>query len=356
MIKTLLRPVTALLTLVLSLLGFVAKAQPVDLGVNVADSFVNPVLVTGPDPWVIQHKDTYYFCRTTGGSIQLMATKKMSQLAQAKPVRVWTPPKTGMYSKELWAPELHYINGKWYIYFAADDGNNDNHRMFVLENEDEDPLTDNWRFKGKVTDRTDKWAIDGTVFEYKKKLYMLWAGWEGDENVRQNIYIARLKKPWKVKGNRVMLSTPDYDWEKKGSSKGALPEVNEGPEILISPKGQVFLIYSASGCWTDDYSLGMLTLKLGGDPMKLSDWTKHDRPVFASKPEAGVYAPGHNGFFKSPDGTEDWIIYHANDKPGQGCGRYRSPRMQKIHWTEEGLPDFGTPVKVSQKLAVPSGE
>lgn len=319
------------------------------------DSFANPLLVTGPDPWVVSRNGVYYFCRTTGRNIQLLATTKMSQLASAKAVTVWTPPAKGKYSKQLWAPEMHYINHKWYIYFAADDGNNDNHRMYVIENKDPDPLTNNWVFKGKVADPTDKWAIDATVFQHKKKLYMIWAGWKGDQNVSQNLYIARLKNPWTVKGKRVQLSAPTYDWEKRGSG-GGLPKVNEGPEILKSPMGRLFLVYSASGCWTDHYSLGMLSLKIGGQPMKADDWIKSDHPVFASAPKIGVYAPGHNGFFKSPDGREDWIIYHANDKPGQGCGRFRSPRMQRINWNADGTPDFGLPVKTGQMLAVPSGE
>ena len=321
----------------------------------VRDSFVNPLLVTGPDPWVVQHNGIYYFCRTTGRNIQLMATDRMSRLGEAKPVTVWTPPDTGMYARELWAPEMHYINHKWYIYFAADDGNNDHHRMFVLENASADPLSWNWVFKGKVADPTNKWAIDGSVFLYKKQLYMIWAGWKGDQNIRQNIYIARLKNPWTIEGKRVMLSTPEYDWEKHGSLHG-LPMVNEGPEILKSPAGRLFLVYSASGCWTDYYSLGMLSLKENGNPMKAADWQKSNHPVFAGDPRAGVYAPGHNGFFKSPDGKEDWIIYHANDRPGQGCGNFRSPRMQPVHWNADGTPDFGSPVSAGQKLPVPSGE
>ena len=356
MIKRTCSTVMAMFCLVLMLIAYPAQSQSTPHVTSKTDSFVNPLLVTGPDPWVVSHKGVYYFCRTTGRNIQLLATNKMSQLGAAKPVTVWTPPETGLHSKELWAPELHYINRKWYIYFAADDGNNDHHRMYVLENNNQDPLSGQWVFKGKVADPTNKWAIDGTVFRHKGKLYMLWAGWEGDVNVAQNIYIARLKNPWTIQGKRTKLSSPIYDWEKKGAVKGNLPTVNEGPEILKSPDGRLFLVYSASGCWTDNYCLGMLSLKKGGNPTEAADWVKSDHPVFASAPEIGVYAPGHNGFFKSPDGKQDWIIYHANDKAGQGCGRFRSPRMQQIHWHPDGTPDFGKPVEAGVKLAVPSGE
>lgn len=318
-------------------------------------TFTNPLRMTGPDPWVIQKNGLYYFCRTTGGNLQLVATSKMSTLKDALSVVVWTPPDTGMVSKELWAPELHYLDHKWYLYFAADDGNNDHHRMYVLENDHADPLSDNWKFKGKMADKTNKWAIDGSVFTYEGKNYFIWSGWEGDDNISQNIYIAAMENPWTIKGERVMLSTPRFDWEKQGSGNG-LPSVNEGPETITGPDGRLFLVYSASGCWTDHYALGMLSLKKDGDPMKVEDWVKSTKPVFATDTEKGVYSPGHNGFFKSIDGTQDWIIYHANDKAGQGCGNFRSPRMQRIVWRKDGTPDFGKPVKAGVPLAVPSGE
>jgi GH43 family beta-xylosidase len=131
--------------------------------------------------------------------------------------------------------------------------------------------------------------------------------------------------------------------------------VNEGPEILKNPAGKVFLVYSASGCWTDEYALGMLTLN-GTDPMVASNWVKTATPVFSKSPGRSVYGPGHNSFFKSPDGTEDWILYHANSSPGQGCTDTRSPRMQKFTWNADGTPNFGEPVASGSAVTKPSGE
>ncbi|PZP47385.1 MAG: glycosyl hydrolase family 43 [Pseudopedobacter saltans] len=317
--------------------------------------FKNPLLVSGPDPWVTQYNGIYYFMRTTGSNLQIIATTKMSELSASKPVTVWTPPDSGKYTKQLWAPELHRIEGKWYIYFTADDGNNHNHRMYVVENKDDSPMTKNWEFKGQVKDSTDKWAIDATVFSYKNKNYMVWSGWEGDENISQNLYIAALSNPWTISGKRILISHPEYDWEIQGSFSGS-PKVNEGPEILKHSNGNVFLTYSASGCWTDDYALGLLSLKKNGDPLVASDWIKDRQPVFSKSIENSAYGPGHNSFFKSPDSNEDWIIYHANPKPGQGCANYRSVRMQKFTWNKEGRPVFGIPQKYTTEMPVPSGE
>jgi GH43 family beta-xylosidase len=148
-----------------------------------------------------------------------------------------------------------------------------------------------------------------------------------------------------------MISTPTYDWEKIGD-----PDVNEGPQIIKNAAGKVFLVYSASGCWTDDYSLGLLTLKTGGDPMNAADWTKTPTPVFTKNPSSSAYGPGHNSFFKSPNGTEDWILYHANPASGQQCGNSRSPRMQKFTWNADGTPSFGSPASINTPITRPSGE
>jgi len=128
--------------------------------------------------------------------------------------------------------------------------------------------------------------------------------------------------------------------------------VNEGPQILFN-KGKIFLIYSASGCWTDAYNLGMLTFK-GKDLLDPKAWVKKKTPVFSKSIENGVYAPGHNSFFKSADGKEDWILYHANDNPGQGCGKFRSPRIQRFTWNKDGSPNFGTPVSLKQSMIAPN--
>lgn len=314
-------------------------------------AFSNPLLSSGPDPWVIKKDTNYYYTHTFGNRIGLFVTSKMSALSNAPVTSIWSPPSTGPYSRNIWAPEIHFLQGKWYVYFAADDGNNASHRMYVLENISSDPLLGSWEFKGKIADPADKWAIDGSVLELNGKMYFTWSGWEGDVNGRQDIYIAKMSNPWTIEGDRVMISKPSYDWEKIGS-----PSVNEGPEAIKNNKGKLFLTYSASGCWTDDYSLGLLTLKDGGDPLNAADWSKLPAPLFTKAPGNGAFGPGHNSFFKSRDGKEDWILYHANSSAGQGCSGARNPRMQRFTWNADGTPDFGQPVPINTKIRKPGGE
>lgn len=320
--------------------------------------FTNPLLPSGADPWVINKDGYYYYTNSTGNDLQLWKTKDITDLKNAQHRIIWTPPAGKQWSKELWAPELHYIRHKWYMYFAADDGDNNHHRLYVIENISQDPMRGQWVFKGQIADRTNKWAIDASVFENKGNLYLIWAGWEGDTNGTQYIYIARLKNPYTVESDRVKISTPTYDWEKYGDLHDAVNplhvNVNEGPEML-KHGNKLFLVYSASGCWTDYYALGMLTASTDSDLLNSGSWVKSPEPVFKQSPENSVFATGHNSFFKSPDGKQDWILYHANSRPGMGCGKYRSPRAQQFIWRTDGAPDFGRPLKTGIPLPAPSG-
>ena len=321
-------------------------------------TYTNPLLSSGADPWVIYRDGYYYYTNSTGSNVTIWKTKNITDLKSAEKKVVWRTPATGPYSKEIWAPELHYLQGKWYAYFAADSGSNFDHRIYVIENASRDPLQGTWVMKGELNLPENKWAIDASVFENKGKLYVIWSGWKGDVNGEQDIFIAQLKNPWTAEGRRTLISAPTYKWETNGdlNNPNDVPHVNvnEGPEIL-KHDNKIFLIYSASGCWTDTYALGMLTSGIDEDLLNASSWKKSDHPVFQQAPENRVYATGHNSFFKSPDGTEDYILYHANSEPAQGCGRYRSPRAQKFTWNADGSPNFGIPISSGVNLDVPSG-
>jgi GH43 family beta-xylosidase len=321
-------------------------------------TFSNPLFTSGPDPWIIRQNGLYYYVSSSGTGIVLRSGKNLDELKRSQPESVWKAPEGTMWSKEVWAPEMHYIKNKWYIYFAADNGQNRNHRMYAIENDNSDPLEGEWIFRGKVSDASDKWAIDGSVFEFRNKLYMIWSGWEGDVNGQQNIYLAEMENPWTVKSGRVLISAPEYEWERVGdlNNRDDVPHVNvnEGP-VALNHKGRLFVIYSASGCWTDSYCLGMVEFTGSNDLLDPSEWKKSPQPVFIGDPEAGVYSPGHNSFFKSPDGKEDWILYHANPFPGKGCGRFRSPRAQKFSWKPDGIPEFGKPAETGIPVRLPSG-
>lgn len=315
--------------------------------------FENPVMGDGADPWIVKHTDGYYYyTHTTGNNITIWKSKNLTDLDKGEKKVVWKPAPDAPNRDAMWAPELHFINGKWYIYYAASTGDSSKQRMYVLESEGSDPFgpyhhPEGTNF-GKIAAPSDKWAIDGTVLELDKKLYFIWSGWEGDVNVSQNLYIAPMSNPWTISGERVEISKPELPWELNGN-----PLINEGPEVLKNKKGQVFIVYSASGSWTDDYCLGMLSMT-GAEPLNRDSWTKKPEPVFKKNPSVNVFGPGHSSFVKSPDGKEDWIVYHA--AKFKGAGWNRNVRMQKFEWNKDGTPNFGVPVSVDTLQRVPSGE
>ncbi|HVZ26240.1 MAG TPA: glycoside hydrolase family 43 protein, partial [Sediminibacterium sp.] len=201
------------------------------------DFFHNPLLPSGADPYSFFYKGYYYYTHTTGRNITLWKTSSIARLATAEKKIIFQPPVSGPYSKELWAPEIHRIQGKWYLYFSADSGSNSGHRLWVLENSADDPLQGKWILKGKLTTPGDRWSIDASVFTLRGQLYCIWSGWEADHNGQQNIYIARMRNPWTITGPRVLLSQPELPWELHGDLHSATdpPHVSvyEGPAFLL---------------------------------------------------------------------------------------------------------------------------
>ena len=211
----------------------------------------NPVFSYGADPWVIRHEDEYYYCYSSGNGVAVAKINSPAEISPENGQVVYTAPEGTMYSANYWAPELHYINGEWYIYVAADDGNHAAHRMYVLRGTTQSP-TDPFEMVGKISDSTDYYAIDGTVLQHNDSLYFVWSGWARVGSNVQDLYIAHMSDPCTIDSERVRISKPDFAWEKVG-----FPFVNEGP-VALTHQDNTYIVYSASVSWTDDYCLGMV--------------------------------------------------------------------------------------------------
>jgi len=321
-------------------------------GAASAATFTNPIVEASPDtgsadPSVVFHRGYYYYCRSLGArAIGVARARRLQDIGAAPMVTVFRPPADAAYGRELWAPELQRIRGRWYIYFAASDGINANHRMYALRAAGDDPQG-RYAFKGRVADASDRWAIDGVALELRGKLYFVWSGWpEAKGDFPQVLYIAAMRDPWTLAGPRHVLAAPENAWER------AVAPLLEGPEPLVH-RGRTHLVYSAGASWSDDYALGLLTYR-GGDPLQSGSWLKQPQPVFAKSADAQAFGVGHASFVRSPDGREDWIVYHATDRPGAGW-RGRSVRTQPFAWSYDNRPDFGRPVAIGVPLEAPSG-
>jgi GH43 family beta-xylosidase len=307
----------------------VARTHVVGDVLNIGAVAEAELLLPAPsqDPQVVFVDGQYHYCESTSAGIYLRSAPSLSALGAATKRLVWKAPRTGPCSKNIWAPEVHTLDGEHYIYFAADDGRNANHRMWVLKATSRS-IAGPYQLCGCMD--TEGWAIDGTVLELAGRRYFVWSGWPGRSNGQQNLYISEMASPVKLKGERVLLARPTRDWERRG-----MP-ICEGPQIL-QHGGRTFLIYSASGSWTADYCLGMLEL-VGTNPLACSAW-RNRGPVFSRNQHAcGV---GHCGFVTTAHG-EHWILYHAKTVSTPGWTD-REVRAQRFVWGRDGAPVFGQP-------------
>jgi GH43 family beta-xylosidase len=313
----------------------------------VLKDYSNPLIEQRADPYIYKHIDGYYYF--TGSyplydRIVLRRAKTIEELSDAEEVVIWEAHGSGIMSKHIWAPELHYINGKWYIHFAA--GDKDDVwaiRPYVLETGSDNPLTGKWEEKGQINTDFQSFSLDATTFEHKGKRYLVWAQ-KVDNDTVSNLYIAEMSNPWTIRGKQVLLATPEYAWEQSGFY------VNEGP-AMINRNGNVYIAYSGSA--TDDrYAMGLLIADENSDLLNPKSWEKLSDPVMVSNEKTREYGPGHNSFTVAEDGETDLFVYHARSyKEIEGNPLYdfnRHTRVQELLWRTDGLPYFGKP---GQKLA-----
>lgn len=300
--------------------------------------FTNPITASdAPDPWMIWHDGWYYFTATLDpdGGIWVWKSRTLTGIDQGQKVRVWEAPAQGPQSRMIWAPEMHFLRGKWYLYYTASDGVDANHRHYVLEAAGSDPLGE-WIDRGRVDPAFEHYAIDGSILEMPGdgRLYFLYT--------TGSLHIAPMSDPCTVSGPGVVLAKPTLDWE-----RGWL----EGPQMLARD-GHLFIVYSAGDSSKVDYRLGLLTF-LGGDPLAPAAWRRSQEPLF--EPYGTVYTTGHCSFTRSPDGREDWLIYHAKETTTGGF-HGRTARAQPFTWNPDGTPRFGRPVPPGVLMALPSGQ
>ncbi|KUP21555.1 alpha-N-arabinofuranosidase [Paenibacillus sp. DMB5] len=313
--------------------------------------YPNPLVEQRADPWVYKHTDGYYYFTASVPEydrIEVRRAQTLEGIAAAQPVTIWRKNDSGPLSANIWAPELHYIAGRWYIYFAAAHTSETkeglfDHRMYVLENDSVNPLEGEWAEKGQVVTAWESFALDATVFRHRGVLYYVWAQKDPEITGNSNLYISEMRNPWTLQGRQTMISAPEYPWEIIGF------RVNEGAAVL-KRNGRIYISYSASA--TDyNYCMGLLAADEDSDLLDAASWSKSPEPVFKTSEENSQYGPGHNSFTVNEHG-EDVLVYHArNYKDIAGDPLYdpnRHTRVQVFGWKEDGTPDFGVPVKDGQ--------
>jgi len=325
-----------LLISVIVAITFVFPAQAFSQSIE----FDNPIAEQRADPWV--HKTdagSYYLIATVPeyDRIVLRKASSINGLKNAEEKVVWQKHEQGVMGHHIWAPELHRIDGTWYIHFAAGEAENIwNIRMWVLSNASENPMEGEWKEEGQIKTQRESFSLDATTFEHRGKRYLIWA-----QNVRGGdhgtaLVMSEMKNPTTLTGPEVVLTEPEFNWERMKYN------VNEGPAV-IKRNGKLFVSYSASAT-NHNYCMGLLWIDENADLLDISNWHKSPGPVFYTNEELQRYGPGHNSFTTAEDGETVIMIYHARDyKEIRGhelSDPNRATRARVVRWTESGFPDF----------------
>lgn len=320
-------------------------------------NYPNPFISERADPYVTKGPDGYYYFTASYPAfynvdagydrIILRKSKTVIGLASAEEITIWKAHDEGVMSKHIWAPEIHYIGGKWYIFFAA--GEKEaiwNIRPFVLMCEGQDPVNDKWIEMGKMQasegDETSfsTFSLDMTYFNHNDKHYLIWAEKLGDSS----LFMAEINpaEPWKLISKPILLTKPEYDWEI------IRHRVNEGPAVLKTDD-KIYVFFSASGTGTE-YCMGMLYADKNADLMNAESWTKSPVPALQTEDLTGEAGPGHNSFVVDENGNQ-LIVYHARPSSHfeKNCGTYfdeplydpcRHARVKLVTFDKKGVPNL----------------
>ncbi|MBO4802823.1 MAG: family 43 glycosylhydrolase [Bacteroidaceae bacterium] len=291
-------------------------------------------------PHAILHEGKYYFtCQPDDETIRFRVTDDLRNIPEAKEYIAWRP--DSLHMDHFWAPEMHYIRGQWYIYFEADDGNTDNHQLYVLTCSEQDSTTGSWQLCGALQTNPEwNFGLHPNVLVMPDdRLYLLWSGWpqRRAETETQCIYIAQLSDPCTVASQRVMLSSPDLEWERQwinpDGSRSAYPiYVNENPQACLTPDGRrVCIFYSASGIWTVFNSLGCLTADAEADLLDPASWTKATEPLTLA--DSTYYGTSNICIVPKTDGTLALLFEAKNLQQGE---EHRSTYIRDISFDSNG--------------------
>jgi GH43 family beta-xylosidase len=322
--------------------GTVAAASTVaaeDAALAAAGTFRNPV-GTNPDPFMTYFNGNYYLTMTQGDSIKIRKSPSVVGLLNAPPIEIWRDNDASR-NQHIWAPEFYRFNNRWYMYYTADNGVDENHRLYVLESDADDPAG-TYHFKAKlVPPNRDVFAIDPGIMQHNSRLYLAWSGLTDTQH--NGLTIAPLSNPYTISGNAVSIT-----------SSGSCAEVREGPAFLYRG-GRTWMTYSVCDTGKPDYAVWTKSIASTADPLNPANWQQHEGSLFGRYDARGVFGPGHHGFFTSPDGAETWIVYHAKTTSVFTYDN-RTTRVQKVGFNADGSPNLGQPLAIGATQDLPSGD
>lgn len=332
-------------------------------GVVEQPTFTDPFIERRADPHIIKGDDGYYYFTASypmvGGKdpngydrVILRRATTIEGLASAEEVVIWNEKDSDISFRYVWAPEIHNINGTWYILFTTSKERNNvwgiRPIMIACNQGDKDPINPaNWEKIGHycVPVEGDNVAFSGfsldmTYFENNGKHYVAWA----EKPNTSNILIASVDadEPWRMTSKSVLLSKPEFAWEWKGSIW-----VNEGPAV-IKNDDMIYLAFSAASV-DESYCMSILSINKNNDLLDVSKWTKTPYPLLASTDLVKQVGPGHNSFTVDQYGNP-LLVFHSRTVDevcgagDQGDGGLFDPgrhaRIKGVNFAIDGTPIF----------------
>lgn len=321
------------------------------------NKYPNPFILERADPFVTKGEDGYYYFTASYPAfldvnsgydrIVLRRSKTVLGLKDAEEKTVWKAHENGRMAAHIWAPELHFIGGEWYIFFAAGEKPDVwNIRPYVLKCKGQDPFNDEYLELGKMKALDEDiisfndFSLDMTHFECEGEHYLIWAEKSGDSV----LLMAKINpdEPNKLVSFPILLTKPEYDWE------CIRYRVNEGPSVLLTDE-KVIVFFSASGTGPE-YCVGMLWANKTDDLMSPDSWHKIEKPILSTEDLVGEVGPGHNSFVVDEEGRQ-LIVYHARPESHntKECGSFcdetlydpcRHARIKEVLFDKNGFPTF----------------
>ncbi|HOE08479.1 MAG TPA: family 43 glycosylhydrolase [Treponemataceae bacterium] len=314
-----------------------------------APFFSFPVMGERGDPMAVWYRGFYYYMASDdeGGQLSLKIRKAgtIGEIACAEDMVILPASDLPWDAACFWAPELHEIEGRLFLFFAVGSPHWYTVQSHVMALNGEDPANPGHWSKPVRCERKDGThliedgiTLDMTVLKVKGDYYALWAqrfmGSDLGNIGSSDLYIARIdpEKPWRQVSEAVLLRRPLYSWERAHS------DVIEGPFVL--KRGEDIFVTYAAALIDHTYCVGLLRTREGSDLLDPQSWTASNYPVLHRWSHPEQIGAGHNSFVKNEHGDDILMIHaiplsHYRADPADGR---RYPAFRAIHWDASGFP------------------
>jgi GH43 family beta-xylosidase len=319
------------------------------------DTFRNPVLFGEAnedhgDPFVIKYLDRFYLYHTgeTYGRRGVSVHSSPDLVNWEFHGFALEPAETGWAYSDLWAPEVVYERGLFYMYISAT-----RERTAAGGRWDEGPGDDGSRRIGlaRATDPlgpfvldeepiTSEWSIDAHPFRDDDGSMWLFYNIRSEATRAPNGALGtgtvsdRLLAIDRVEGAPTPVTFPTEDWE------GPYRDWywNEGPYVL-KRRGVYYQMYSGGFHADASYGIGFAEARSPRGP-----WAKYPgNPIVRSA--EGILGPGHHSFVYGPDAATVYAVYHGRVPGDEG----RKVHLDRLFWVGD-RPAIAGPTSEDQPL------